>query len=1045
MRRIAAILLLALLCLGAPDASAQTKRELDKWFSPMCRQLNELLEGRSTMTGKVSVERVSVKNGKTLMIYFSRYMSDCAIRYEDLEKINSIISSKMPENYRSYRHNYEAFANGTPLDVLVGRNASGMRPNDAARSNAYKAADVPLVRNISRNRTSPKGLDGRHIALWQSHGYYYDQKTCTWKWQRPRLFESVEDLYTQSYVLPYLVPMLENAGAVVMLPRERDVQTRELIVDNDTNSRNGSYSELSRKHHWKNAEQPGFAATREVYLEQENPFTEGTARIVESIAEDDATSVATWTPDIRQEGEYAVYVSYITTDGSTDNARYTVTHNGGSSTFRVNQTMGGSTWIYLGTFGFSPSARDQGVTLTNVTGRDGEIVSADAVKFGGGMGNIARKPYPKDEDGKPRRLAFDPSSEISGYPRWCEGARCWLQWAGMNDTIYSVTRFTDDYRDDYTCRARWVNALLGGSNRNPGEPGYRIPLDLSFAFHTDAGITKNDSIVGTLAIYTRISDGEEKYPHGGSRDIGREYADMVQTQVVSDIRATLEPDWNRRSIWDRSYYESRVPYVPAMLLELLSHQNFADMRLGLDPRFRFVASRAVYKGILKFLTYINECEYVVQPLPVTAFEAHISSGKAYLSWEPVTDPLEPTAGADSYIVYTRITDPKRAGMYSGDPELGLDGFDNGTPCSSNTFSAAIEPGKIYSFKVAAVNEGGESLCSEILSVGLAKGSDSAEVMVVNNFDRIAAPASFASCDSSMAGFANFIDGGVPYLRDISFTGDMFEFRRNASHLSSEYSEFGASNSDYETKVIAGNTFDFPLLHGAAIMNAGLSFVSCSREALLRGRVELQKYRICDLICGKQVRTPVGYEKREKETKSARRRMIEYSVFPSAIRDALFSFTKQGGSLLISGSYVLSDSNDFIYDFGTDEPILKKETESEKKFISDVLKCQWVTNKGGNAGDVRSVQSPYKFSSGRHYTFYTKPNSIRYCVESPDGFVPTNAAGAFTVMRYADSGISAAVAYKGPAYRVLTLGFPIESLATQSDINALMKDAVGFLK
>ncbi len=34
-------------------------------------------------------------------------------------------------------------------------------------------------------------------------------------------------------MLPYLVPMLENSGAVVMLPRERDVQKNEVIVDND--------------------------------------------------------------------------------------------------------------------------------------------------------------------------------------------------------------------------------------------------------------------------------------------------------------------------------------------------------------------------------------------------------------------------------------------------------------------------------------------------------------------------------------------------------------------------------------------------------------------------------------------------------------------------------------------------------------------------------------------------------------------------------------------------------------------------------------------
>ena len=41
-------------------------------------------------------------------------------------------------------------------------------------------------------------------------------------------------MFTQSFVLPYLVPMLENAGAYVMLPRERDTQINEVIVDNDS-------------------------------------------------------------------------------------------------------------------------------------------------------------------------------------------------------------------------------------------------------------------------------------------------------------------------------------------------------------------------------------------------------------------------------------------------------------------------------------------------------------------------------------------------------------------------------------------------------------------------------------------------------------------------------------------------------------------------------------------------------------------------------------------------------------------------------------------
>ena len=47
------------------------------------------------------------------------------------------------------------------------------------------------------------------------------------------------------------------------------------------------------------------------------------------------------------------------------------------------------------------------------------VVCADAVRFGGGMGNISR------------------GGSISGLPRYLEGARYAAQWAGMPYGIYS--------------------------------------------------------------------------------------------------------------------------------------------------------------------------------------------------------------------------------------------------------------------------------------------------------------------------------------------------------------------------------------------------------------------------------------------------------------------------------------------------------------------------------------------------------------------------------------------------------------------------------
>ena len=79
---------------------------------------------------------------------------------------------------------------------------------------------------------------------------------------------------------------------------------------------------------------------------------------------------------------------------------------------------------------------------------------------------------------------------------------------------------------------------------------------------------------------------------------------------------------------------------------------------------------------------------------------------------------------------------------------------------------------------------------------------------------------------------------------------MREFRRAVPWMDDDASGFGDSYGDYETKVIAGNTFDYPSVHGAAILKAGYSFVSCSDEAVEDGAVSLNDYTTVDLILGK---------------------------------------------------------------------------------------------------------------------------------------------------------------------------------------------------
>ncbi len=235
-----------------------------------------------------------------------------------------------------------------------------------------------------------------------------------------------------------------------------------------------------------------------------------------------------YVPSIPEKGEYAVYISYKSLDKSTSNAEYIVSHLGGETKFNVNQRIGGSTWIYLGTFNFEKGSNtDKGsVKLTNYSENIDEIITTDAVRFGGGFGLVER------------------NGKVSGKPKYMEAARYWMQFAGVNDSlVFNINGDTLDYNDDYQSRGEWVNYLVGapfGPNKDRTIPGLGIPIDLSIAMHTDAGISNSDTTIGTLAIYSITDlDSNITFPNGVSRLANRDFTDLVQTQIVDDLRINM--------------------------------------------------------------------------------------------------------------------------------------------------------------------------------------------------------------------------------------------------------------------------------------------------------------------------------------------------------------------------------------------------------------------------------------------------------------------------------------------------------------------------
>lgn len=965
------LLLSLALLLVPPAAGAQTKSAIDGVLRTYFRdyQPDGCRIGRCKLVG-TELNTAA----RSLTIHASAAFGEQPFRPETTEQIYRDLRALLPAPASRYR--LTVCVDGVAIDDLVPTRFRRKRMPERVWTKAEDArTTVPWVTNASRPYDISEGLQGRHLAINASHGLYYRLDERQWDWQRPALFCTREDLLTQSIVFPYLIPMLENAGAVVFTARERDSQPNEIIIDNDgCPDGQGIYvEEHGAGSAWSDTA-PGFLTPLAPLADHVNPFVGGTARYVQTArGRRGGSAAALWMPQIPAAGRYAVYVAYTSCPASVTDAHYVVVHKGGASHFTVNQQMGGGTWVCLGTFDFDAGATTAGmVALTNESAHDG-VVSADAVRFGGGMGSVARG------------VVAD-SLVTSGMPRYLEGARYWTHYAGFPYEVYGNKNSQHDYNEDINARSLAANVLMGGSAYLPDSVGRGVPLELSFALHTDAGV-EPEGIVGTLGICT-TNHNDGRLGNGRlSRFASRDMVDEVMTSVVADIRRAHPADtvWARRGIWDRNYSESRVACCPSMILELLAHQNFGDMLRAHDPHFKFLAARAIYKGLLRYVATMHGDAYTVQPLPPD----HLmlvpdGPGRRFrLSWEAVTDTLESSARPTGYVVYTREG--------NGD-------FDDGRYVRANHLSVELEPDRLYSFRVTAVNKGGQSFPSETLAAGSALESRGS-VLVVNGFQRLSGPAVVSTPDS--IGFDLLRDPGVPYISTTAFCGYQHDWNPASMALGSAGSTVGASGDELLGQTLCGNTFDFAAVHGAAILAAGYTFASVSRACFEEGLVNPASYKVVDLYTGLQ----------------------DTDVLSGPMQQRLSAYVLSGGSLLVSGSHLGCSAL-------ADTP--------SRTFLTNLLRCRYVADNRSDADASVSGQ-------GQTLALPRTWNPRIYPVVSPEVLAPVSpSADNFVLYAYGSSRQPAAVATSNPTYRTAVLGFPFEAAGDDATRTAAMSTLLQWL-
>ncbi len=571
------------------------------------------------------------------------------------------------------------------------------RPVDAEsdRISAELGIAVPKSSVPTINPGQPSGsLGGKTIYINQSHGWFDDVDFGRWRVQRGDNFGVLEDFDSAEIMNMYVLPALRNAGAKVQTVRESDLQTNMVIVDNaDGTSGNddGTYVETGT---WSNSSLNGFVqkTTSSWVGTSVNPFNQGSGanRLSNGVTSGTPTATATWTVDVPEDGYYNVYTSWTAYTARADDAQYLVHHSGGVSEVRMNQKIDGYTWNLLGNWYFeagAPASESKVVLTNNSSDGTASNVSADAVRWGGGMGDMERHNH-----------------GISGRPRWEEEAVNYLQFNGFG---YSGSLYTgnDDEAGGWSDRpqyARWEHSEKDNS----------VEDALYFAWHTNA--------------FNGSARGLSTFRHSTATQASADLQSIMHDELYDHIEGQWFSNWTVRSKNVTNFGENNQSSLgtglPGFLIEGLFHDNADDAGGYAEPQFRHDMARAIVHGLIAYYEDRDSVTLTLPPetpthLRVTA----LGSGQVHVAWD-----APPTSSSNQY--YGDAATSYR--VQSSDNGFG---FDDGTVVSSGTSTtfSGLTSGETKYYRVVAVNAGGQSFPTETLAVC----DGASDVLIVNGFDR----------------------------------------------------------------------------------------------------------------------------------------------------------------------------------------------------------------------------------------------------------------------------------------------------------------------
>jgi len=285
-----------------------------------------------------------------------------------------------------------------------------------------------------------------------------------------------------------------------------------------------------------------------------------------------------------------------------------------------------------------------------------------------------------------------------------------------------------------------------------------------------------------------------------------------------------------------------------------------------------------------------------------------------------------------------------------------------------------------------------------------------------------------STDGINWGCAMIIDTNTISL--LGLTTDSIVYVMIAAENSAGTSQFSevlaATPSANQNKVLivngfdrqsSGNTYDFILQHGKAIVNYGYNFSSATNDAIINGLVDINNYKIADYILGEESSVDETFNHTEQTIVSG--------------------FLDNGGYLFVSGSEIAWDL-DYLGD------------SLDKNFYHNYLKAEYIYDSPNNQSatyyEFNDISNSIFYGLGN--TFFDDGTNGTYSVNYPD--VITGINGGINGVEYSNlTNNYAGVYYKGifangtDTGKLVNIGFPFETVYPENKRNLLMEKILDF--